>query len=366
MNRQSFLLTSASALAGLPIFGGPALAGVTSLGAAAAAKGAVYGTNIEGDLINSAPELVCLMTDQCRLAINGIAFEWRALRPTPTTFDFTKADAFAAWTQRVGLQLGECHLMWHRGQAAWQHGFVNAANWRNVLVDHISTVVSRYAGKMDYWVVVNEAIRLKDGRPDGLRDQAWTQLGGQEAIDLAFRTAAAADPTAQLVYNDDDLEEGTPSTIAKRKVLLDMVRGMRSRGVPIHAVGMQGHLVGNRPFKGVGLGAFIDDLNAAGVKVFVTELDADDGGLPADDSRDTTIADVYKNFLDIVLARKNVTRVVQWSLAEKYYWRNGWVPDGKGMRRDRQPNRGLPFGSVLEPTPIYQAVLLAFESAPNR
>ena len=370
MKRQTFLLGSAATLAAVPLLRRPAWAAqaTQTLRSAAAAKGIIYGSNVRDlGVLTQDNAFIDLTVDQCALIEAGHTFQWFQLRPSPTTFDFSKADAFVDFAQNHHLLVGECHLMWHHSTAKWLPGYLTSSNWREVLTNHIRTVVGRYAGRINYWVVVNEAIQLKDGRPDGLRDTLWTRLGGQDAIDLAFRTAAAADPKAQLVYNDYGVEEDSPQSPEKRKVLLTMVQGMKSRGVPIHAVGIQAHLNGAKDFAGEGLGPFIDTLGAMGVKVFVTELDAGDDTLPGDPAtRDAAMARVYKNFLDTVLPHKNVTTVVTWSLCDKYFWRNDWDPNGRGHRADGQPDRGMPFGSNLEPTPIYQAMIDAFNAAPKR
>ena len=369
MKRQSFLLGSAAALAAAPYLRRAAFADTAqTLKAAAAAKGIVYGSNVRDlGVLTQDPSFVDLTVNQCALIEAGHTFQWYQLRPSPTSFNFSQADAFVDFAQNHHLLVGECHLIWHHSTAKWLPGYLTASNWRDVMTNHIKTVVGRYAGRMYYWVVVNESIQLKDGRPDGLRDTIWTRLGGQDAIDLAFRTAAEADPKAQLVYNDYGVEDDSAQSPEKRKVLLNMVQGMKSRGVPIHAVGIQGHLNGAREYRGAGLGPFIDSLGQMGVKVFVTELDTGDDTLQGDPgSRDGTMAKVYSSFLNTVLAHKNVTTVVSWSLSDKYFWRNNWQPNGQGHRSDGQPDRGVPFGSNLEPTAIQQAMLAAFNAAPKR
>ena len=368
MKRQSFLLGSAAALAAAPLLRRLAAADAAqALKAAAAAKGITYGANFRDiDLLTGDPAFAKLSVDQLSLIETGRSFQWAQLRPSPTAFSFAKADAFVDWGERHGLAIAECHLVWHHSYPKWLPGYLNSSNWREVLTNHIHTVVSRFAGKMRYWVVVNEAIQPKDGRADFLRDSFWFRLGGQEVIDLAFRTAAAADPKAQLIYNDYNVEVDSPNNAEKRKILLDMISGMKQRDVPIHGVGIQAHLNGSRDFQGAGLHKFIDDIGAMGMKVYVTELDTGDDQLPSDEAqRDTAMARVYKAFLDTVLSHKNVDTIVQWSLADKYFWRNDWG-QGRGHRPDGQPDRGLPFGFDLEPTPIYNAVLEAFQAAPSR
>lgn len=55
-----------------------------------------------------------------------------------------------------------------------------------MMLNHIKTVVGRYAGKIHFWTVVNEAVEPSDGRSDGLRNTPWLRLLGPDYIDMAF------------------------------------------------------------------------------------------------------------------------------------------------------------------------------------
>jgi endo-1,4-beta-xylanase len=368
MKRQSFIMGSAAALATAPIWSRIARADATSIKAAALAKGINYGSNFKDvDAVGQDSGFANLVLNQLNLVEAAGPFSWRELRPSPSSFDFGKADAFVSWAKGHGLLLSECHLEWHRGTAKWEPSTVNSSNWKDLLTRHVDTVVSRYAGKIYSWVAVNEALNPKDGLPGGLRNSFWNQAGGQDAIDTAFRVANQADPKALLLYNDYGVEYDKPESIAKRRLMLAMLQGMRQRGVPVHALGIQAHLNGANGFNAPGLGKFIDDVGALGLKVFLTEFEVGDENLPSDAStRDQESAQVYKDFLNTVLPHKNVTTIIQWSFADKYNWRNQWEPNGQSKRSDGQPSRGLPFGMNLESTPIADAIISALNAAPSR
>ena len=74
-------------------------------------------------------------------------------------------------------------------------------------------------------------------------------------------------------------------------------------------------------------------------------------------------AKIYGGFLGTAVQNKNLTTVITWSLADKYNWRNGWDPTGSAKNG---VVRGLPFGSNLEPTPVFDAMVSAFRGAPKR
>ena len=67
--------------------------------------------------------------------------------------------------------------------------------------NHVNTIVNRYKGKIDTWDVLNEALN-EDGT---YRESNFYKIMGESYIELAFRLAAAADPDADLIYNDYNL-----------------------------------------------------------------------------------------------------------------------------------------------------------------
>ena len=69
------------------------------------------------------------------------------------------------------------------------------------LQSHITTVVGRYRGRIGGWDVVNEALD-EDGT---LRRTPWLDAIGEDYIAKAFEFAHAADPDAELYYNDYNL-----------------------------------------------------------------------------------------------------------------------------------------------------------------
>ena len=367
MKRQSFILGGAAAVASVPLWSKIALAEQT-LREAAAAKGIIYGANFRDvDLLTGDSGLASATVQELALIESGRSFQWANTRPTPTTFDFSAADAFFNWAQSHNLKCQECHLVWHNSTGKWLKRYVNSSNWQDVLTTHIKGLVGRYAGKMYSWVVVNESLNPKDGLPGGLRNSFWIQAGGQNVIDTAFRVAREADPHSILIYNDYGVERDVPASEQKRQDMLAMLQGMVQRKVPIDALGIQAHLDGDaNGFHAPGLSKFIDDVGSLGLKTFITELDIGDENLDPDPgTRDNIAGKMYSDFLGTVLANKHVTTIVQWSFADKYNWRNDWQP-GASAKNASFSSRGLPLGDNLEKTSVYNSILQAFNSAPSR
>ena len=109
---------------------------------------------------------------------------------------------------------------------------------------HIERVVSRYRGKIKTWHAVNEPIDDAKGAVAGLRPSIWLQRLGVKNIDTAFRLAHDADPSAELLINEYDVECVGESFTARRQALLTLPRDLLTRGVPLNGVGLQGHIRG--------------------------------------------------------------------------------------------------------------------------
>lgn len=116
---------------------------------------------------------------------------------------------------------------------------------------------------MHTWDVVNEAL-ADDG---SMRQSIFYNTIGEYYIDIAFKTAKAADSAAILAINDYNID----GTGAKSTVMINLVTKMKARGVPIEQVGIQAHLiVGSVPTTlSTNWNAFVN----LGVSIAITELD---------------------------------------------------------------------------------------------
>jgi len=162
-----------------------------------------------------------------------------ALQPEEGRFVFDRFDRFAAFGERTGVTLRGHTLVWHGQCPDWFFtDETGAPASKEQLLSrmnrHITTVVSRYRGRIHTWDVVNEV--LSDG--GGMRESKWYRIAGTDYIKEAFRTAHAADPDARLIINDYNLE----SSDAKADTMAAFVREMLEEGIPVHGIGLQMHL----------------------------------------------------------------------------------------------------------------------------
>jgi endo-1,4-beta-xylanase len=220
---------------------------------------------------------------------------------------------------------------------------------------------------VDSWDVVNEAIKLEHGRADGLRRTVFLDAIGPEYLDIAFRTARAADPKAKLVYNEFGVELDVPWQRDRRRAMLGLLDGFKKRGVPIDAVGIQSHLTTDTfdKFNEKVFSDFLQALADRGLTILLSELDVGDRQAPAAvPRRDAEVARVYRRFLDVALANKAVTTVISWGLTDREPWTNS--DENRNKRTDGLPGRPLLFDADYLPKPAYVAVAEALNAAPQR
>ena len=347
------------------------LSGPDSLRSHAALRGMMYGAAVVPELLDvegmagdgTKDGYTQLVASQTNILVAENAMKWAALRPSADRFEFGGADRLMRFAALGGQRVRGHNLCWHEGLPGWFKATITKDNARKLLTDHIQTVAGRYKGQLHSWDVVNEAINPKDGRPDGMRLTPWLELAGPDYIELAFQTAASADPSAKLTYNDYDIELDTPEQSEKRGQVMLLLRRLKARNVPIHAVGVQSHLKADGPQPGAGLVEFIRDVGRLGLEVYITEMDVNtlhvDGAAPL---QDAAVSKVYRDYLGTVLAEPNVPITLTWGITSAHTWLNEskepWAKRADGVRQ-----RPLPFDDQLNPTQAFRAIREAIDKS---
>jgi endo-1,4-beta-xylanase len=296
--------------------------------------------------------------------------KWEAVHPGLDSYNFAPADRYVEFGVENHMFIVGHVLIWHNQTPRWvfQDDQGNPVD-RNTLLArmraHIFAVVGRYKGKIGGWDVVNEALD-EGGR---LRQSPWFKIIGEDYIAKAFEFAHEADPNAQLYYNDYSLENSS-----KRLGAIALIQKLRSQGIPVAGVGLQGHYKLNWPST-MQLDQTIEAFAQIGVKVNLTELDMDvlppatrsqaaditmnfalqaklnpyTNGLP--DSIQQNLAKRYADlFAVLVKHHKDVNRVTFWGVTDADSWLNNWPVRG----RTAYP---LLFDRNCQPKPAFDAVI---------
>jgi endo-1,4-beta-xylanase len=290
--------------------------------------------------------------------------KWEFVHPKPATYAFAGPDQYVKFGEENHMLIVGHTLVWHSQTPRWVFQDTNGQPLdREALLkrmhDHIQTVVGRYKGRIKVWDVVNEALN-EDGT---LRRSPWLKIIGEDYIAKAFQYAHEADPGAVLRYNDFALEFK-----AKRKGAIALIKKLQAQGVPVTAIGLQGHANLNWP-TAEQEDAAITDLAGLKLPLMVTEMDIDcsRGGqrmtsadvaanarLQAEGRSSTTVlsaalqqqlASRYSELFGVFVKHKDAVKLVTlWGVTDADSWR----ARGNPLLFDRNGRPKPAFGAVIK------------------
>ena len=290
------------------------------------------------------------------------------IHPEEGVYNFELADKFVEFGEANDMFIiGHC-LVWHSQLAKWfpydENGnYVTPEVLKQRMKDHITTIVTRYKGRVHGWDVVNEAI-VEDG---SYRKSPFYEILGEEFIPYAFECAHAADPDAELYLNDYGM-----NVKGRRYTYVKIIKDLQSRGIRIDAIGMQGHMGMDYPdftefeeslkaYAGTGINVMITEwdmsalptvnmgANVADVEAYNAMMNPYPDGLPEEVSavwneRMKTFMDMFVKYSDVI------TRVTAWGVSAIDSWKNNWPMRG----RVEYP---LLFDRNLQPKPFLNEYL---------
>jgi endo-1,4-beta-xylanase len=216
------------------------------------------------------PTAVAIVDRQFNTITPENLLKWGPVHPEPDRYNFAPADRYVAFGQERGMFVVGHVLLWHQQTPAWVFAGKDGAKLDREtalarLRTHIETVVGRYRGKVHGWDVVNEALE-EDGT---LRRTPWLEAIGEDYIARAFELAHAADPQAELYYNDYNLWKP-----AKGAAAVKLVKELKAKGLRVDAIGEQGHWgIDDPPLEAID--ACLGAIRRAGITPVITELDMD-------------------------------------------------------------------------------------------
>ncbi|UPZ17735.1 endo-1,4-beta-xylanase [Flavobacterium humidisoli] len=285
--------------------------------------------------------------------------------PQKDKYDFTLSDKFVAYGEKNKMFIHGHTLIWHSQLAPWMEKIADSTEMKAFMKDHITTIVSKYKGRINSWDVVNEALN-EDGT---LRKSVFLNTLGEKYLVDAFKLAEKADPKAELYYNDYNIEEP-----AKRAGAIALIKKIKAEGGKVDGVGIQGHWRLESPSIEE-IEKSILDYSALGIKVAFTELDITVLPNPWDlkgadvnqnfegsakmnpypkalpDSVQTKLSERYASIFKLFLKHKDkISRVTFWGVHDGQSWLNDWPIKGR-------TNYPLLFDKDLKHKPAYESVL---------
>lgn len=287
----------------------------------------------------------------------------QALSPTEGAYTFAAADSLLAFADANNMALRGHTLLWHR--ATPDYFFQGTRDEIKARLEkYVTDVVTHFKGRVYAWDVVNEVISDDDGATAPYRNSNWYQAaGGPEYIDWVFEAARKADPDVLLFINDYNTE-----LAGKRARLLQVVKDLQDRGVPLDGVGHQMHIQAATPTADVL--AAIDDVDNQfmGLVNHVTELDisiySDPGSCfetqtncaadYGDNVPQAVIDDQAQKYRDLYTgfaARPSVTSVTTWGVSDAESWLNSFPVNRQNapLLYDRGRSAKTALRAIVEP-----------------
>ena len=287
------------------------------------------------------------------------------IHPEWNKYNFDLADKYVEYGKKNHMFIVGHTLIWHSQLSPFVKNIKSSDSLLLFMTNHINTVAGRYAGKVNSWDVVNEALN-EDG---SLRNSIFLEKLGEDYIRKAFDLAAKAAPNTELYYNDYNIEQPQ-----KRAGVIALVKKLKASGTRIDGVGIQGHWSVNGP-------PLIDIENsilayaALGLKVSFTELDLTVLPNPWDlkgsdvnqnfegspfmnpfpnslpDSMQVKLATCYEDLFRLFIKyRDKIERVTFWGVNDGQSWLNNWPIRGR-------TNYPLLFDRSFKPKPAFEKVM---------
>lgn len=287
------------------------------------------------------------------------------VHPQKDKYDFAMSDKFVAYGEKNKMFIHGHTLIWHSQLAPWMQKIKDSTEMKAFMKDHITTIVSKYKGRIGSWDVVNEALN-EDGT---LRKSVFLSTLGEQFLTDAFKLAAAADPKADLYYNDYNNEAP-----AKRQGTIDLIKKVKAGGGKVDGVGIQAHWRLESPSLQE-IEESILAYSALGLKVAFTELDITVLPNPWDlqgadvnqnfegsakmnpypdklpDAVQTQLAQRYEDIFKLFVKHKDkISRVTFWGVYDGQSWLNDWPIKGR-------TNYPLLFDTQLQPKKAYDNLM---------
>ena len=370
-SRRNFIRNSALTVAGLSFLQAKSFAAFAAQSGLADLykNDFLIGTAIGSrTLMQPDTEMLDLIAREFNQVTSENAMKWGVIHPKEDVWKFEEPDKLVEFAEKNKMQVQGHVLVWHSQvpREIFTGADGNTASKELLLKrmeSHINTVVDRYKGKIRSWDVVNESITPEDG----YRKSKWLEICGPEFMERAFQYAHEADPDCLLIYNDYNEEDPK-----RRDFIVEMVKQYKKKGIPIHGIGLQGHLNLDSPDLKLWEQA-IEAYASVGMKISITELDVDvlpyDWGRSAEISSNAAYKETlnpykdglpkeiedkltkrYEDIFKILLKHRDVVdRVTFWGTSDDQSWKNNFPMRGR-------TNYPLLFDRQRKPKNAYFAV----------
>lgn len=305
----------------------------------AMAKGLKTGIAVtSGDLYGEKEKQIVL--ENSSMIVSENSMKWANLRPNEKFWNWSDIDNMVKFAQENAIEVKWHTLFWHQQNSPFLGKLKTKEDALEAMDTHVKTIMERYKGKISEYDVVNEMFN-EDG---SMRESLWYNLIGPEYIEHALRVAHEADPGAKLYLNEYNNEE---QGNAKADAMFNLVKDLKSRGVPLDGVGMQLHLSTEYSYNFDKIRSNVKRYADIGVDVCFSEVDVR-MPLPSTEASLAKQMNIYTSLLKIAIEEPNVKSFITWGFTDKHSWVPGTFP-GTGD--------ALLYTKNMEPKLVYEEML---------
>lgn len=262
-------------------------------------------------------------------------------------YDFDRVDQIIDYAESIGAQVHGHALIWHSSIPSWLNSYDGTdEEFETLIEDYIDTVVSRYAGRVVSWDVVNEAVGDENGT---MRPTLFLARMGPGYVQKCFQFARNADENSLLFYNDYSIEWDETKLNASLALLDDNVDG----------VGFQMHVSDSWPTKDR-LKSQTQKVVDEGYMVHYSEVDVRMNDNSNESEFSTALAlkqkakykEIAEAFMEVVPVDKRFAFTV-WGFRDN----ESWIPDVF----DQEVDWPLLFDDNFNAKPSHTGLVEAFE-----
>lgn len=242
-------------------------------------------------------------------------FYWSSYEPEIGKPHYDYTDRVVEWCKEQNIRVKGHPILWEDryGKPEWSDGTQPPPA---ILENRVNNLVTRYAGKIESWEVVNEPSHFPD-----------------LTVNQPYRWARRSDPTADLIINDYSiLEDSRPQFYSTLEQAID-------NEVPFDGIGIQAHEPITTRFSLESINSRLDLYATLGKPLHITEFTPTSAGLPvtgilAEGVWDEKMqADYAVGFYTICFAHPAVKAISWWDLSDQQAWQAG----GGLLRKDLTP-----------------------------
>ncbi|KAF2294411.1 hypothetical protein GH714_010771 [Hevea brasiliensis] len=196
--------------------------------------------------------------------------KWYSTEKKQGQENYTIADAMVRFAKQNGISIRGHNIFWDdpKYQPDWVKN-LSPNDLREAAAKRINSVVSRYAGQLIAWDVMNENLHFS----------FYEDKLGEDASAEYFSTAHQLDPGTRLFMNEyntiEDCTDEAANPFNYKKRLEEILSYPGNQGI-LAGIGVQGHFSSDQPNLAY-MRASLDILATTGLPIWLTEVDVGRG-----------------------------------------------------------------------------------------